>query len=100
MAIAGHYCPRPLNGQPSTRDPAEGCQSGRLGRSRKPLYAQAYREFESHPLRHRFPLRFATRCRFQECRCWRHMPGYGTLGERLPLVMGRETVDALQHQKN
>lgn len=31
--------------------PAERCQSGRLGRSRKPLYVQAYREFESHPLR-------------------------------------------------
>jgi hypothetical protein len=31
---------------------AERCQSGRLGRSRKPLYVQAYRGFESHPLRH------------------------------------------------
>ena len=30
---------------------AEGCRSGRTGRSRKPLYARAYRGFESHPLR-------------------------------------------------
>ena len=30
---------------------AEGCQSGRSGRSRKPLYPQGYRGFESHPLR-------------------------------------------------
>jgi hypothetical protein len=34
------------------RSPAEGCQSGRLGQSRKLLYVQAYRGFESHPLRH------------------------------------------------
>ena len=31
---------------------AERCQSGRLGRSRKPLWVQAHRGFESHPLRH------------------------------------------------
>jgi len=31
---------------------AERCQSGRLGRSRKPLCGQPYRGFESHPLRH------------------------------------------------
>ena len=30
---------------------AEGCRSGRTGRSRKPLYARAYRGFESHSLR-------------------------------------------------
>jgi ChrR Cupin-like domain len=30
----------------------EGCRSGRTGRSRKPLYARAYRGFESHSLRH------------------------------------------------
>ena len=30
---------------------AERCQSGRSGRSRKPLYLHGYREFESHPLR-------------------------------------------------
>ncbi len=30
----------------------ERCQSGRMGRSRKPLTAQAVRGFESHPLRH------------------------------------------------
>ncbi len=29
----------------------ERCQSGRTGRSRKPLYRQLYRGFESHPLR-------------------------------------------------
>jgi hypothetical protein len=29
----------------------ERCRSGRSGRSRKPLCAQAYRGFESHPLR-------------------------------------------------
>ena len=31
--------------------PPERCQSGRLGRSRKPVCVQAYRGFESHPLR-------------------------------------------------
>ena len=31
---------------------AERCQSGRLGRSRKPLCLHGYRGFESHPLRH------------------------------------------------
>lgn len=31
---------------------AERCRSGRSGRSRKPLCVQAYRGFESHPLRH------------------------------------------------
>ena len=31
--------------------PLERCRSGRTGRSRKPLYARAYRGFESHPLR-------------------------------------------------
>ena len=30
----------------------ERCRSGRTGRSRKPLYARAYRGFESLPLRH------------------------------------------------
>ncbi len=34
------------------RRPAEGCRSGRSGRSRKPLYPRGYRGFESHPLRH------------------------------------------------
>ena len=33
------------------RRPAERCRSGRTGRSRKPLYACAYRGFESLPLR-------------------------------------------------
>ncbi len=40
---------------PITRRP-ERCQSGRSGRSRKPLCVQAYRGFESHPLRH-YPIR-------------------------------------------
>jgi hypothetical protein len=35
----------------TTSRPAEGCRSGRTGRSRKPLYARAYRGFESHSLR-------------------------------------------------
>ena len=30
----------------------ERCQSGRMGRSRKPLIVCAIRGFESHPLRH------------------------------------------------
>ena len=30
----------------------ERCQSGRMGRSRKPLTVRAVRGFESHPLRH------------------------------------------------
>src|SRR6185295_20270762 len=30
----------------------ERCQSGRMGRSRKPLTGQPVRGFESHPLRH------------------------------------------------
>ena len=34
----------------------ERCQSGRMGRSRKPLTVHAVRGFESHPLRH-FPSR-------------------------------------------
>src|SRR5665648_390896 len=37
---------------------SERCQSGRLGRSRKPLYARAYRGFESHPLRHELNTRY------------------------------------------
>lgn len=37
---------------PRRRTSAERCRSGRTGRSRKPLCAQAYRGFESHPLRH------------------------------------------------
>lgn len=32
-------------------DMTEGCQSGRLGRSRKPVSPQGFREFESRPLR-------------------------------------------------
>ena len=36
---------------PRRRTSAERCRSGRTGRSRKPLCAQAYRGFESHPLR-------------------------------------------------
>ena len=38
--------------RPKRPEPAERCQSGRSGRSRKPLCVQAYRGFESHPLRH------------------------------------------------
>src|ERR1700760_4327521 len=34
----------------------ERCRSGRSGRSRKPLCVQAYRGFESHPLRHSLPI--------------------------------------------
>ncbi len=34
--------------------PRERCQSGRLGQSRKLLWVQAYRGFESHPLRQTF----------------------------------------------
>ena len=30
----------------------ERCQSGRLGRSRKPLWSSALRGFEDNPLRH------------------------------------------------
>jgi hypothetical protein len=37
-------------------DLKERCRSGRSGRSRKPLCAQAYRGFESHPLRQRLAL--------------------------------------------
>ena len=32
--------------------PTESCQSGRMGRSRKPLWVSAHRGFESHALRH------------------------------------------------
>ena len=32
--------------------PAEGCQSGRMGRPRKPLWPPGHRGFESHTLRH------------------------------------------------
>jgi hypothetical protein len=35
----------------------EECQSGRMGRSRKPLCVNAYRGFESHLLRHLFSSR-------------------------------------------
>ena len=31
----------------------EGCESGRIGRSRKPLCPRGHRGFESHSLRHR-----------------------------------------------
>ena len=46
--------PRPRLSLPAltTRCLAERCQSGRSGRSRKPLYLHGYRGFESHPLRH------------------------------------------------
>ena len=36
---------------PISRATTERCQSGRLGRSRKPLCLHGYRGFESHPLR-------------------------------------------------
>src|SRR5258706_11386612 len=35
----------------------ERCQSGRMGRSRKPLTGQPVRGFESHPLRHSLSFR-------------------------------------------
>ncbi len=41
----------------SAHDPAEGCRSGRTGRSRKPLCLCGHRGFESHPLRHRHAAR-------------------------------------------
>ena len=44
-----------VRGPPSGPRPgAEGCRSGRTGRSRKPLYPCGYRGFESHPLRQSF----------------------------------------------
>ena len=39
-----------------SRSQTEGCRSGRTGRSRIPLYACAYRGFESHPLRQIFDM--------------------------------------------
>jgi hypothetical protein len=44
----------PRQNRPPISGAPERCQSGRSGRSRKPLCVQAYRGFESHPLRH-FP---------------------------------------------
>ena len=54
------YGPRPganLPRRPNARRTrqTEGCQSGRSGRSRKPLSVQAFRGFESHPLRQSLP---------------------------------------------
>ena len=48
----GHPALRVLR-QPTRRiaSPAEGCESGRIGRSRKPLCPFGYRGFESHSLR-------------------------------------------------
>ena len=46
--------------------PAERCQSGRSGRSRKPLYLHGYREFESHPLRQVLRI---THCAFGRLEC-------------------------------
>jgi hypothetical protein len=47
------YIPRsPTQANSLASTPAERCRSGRTGRSRKPLCAQAYRGFESLPLRH------------------------------------------------
>ena len=45
----GCRCPDQTLDKPRPRQ--EGCRSGRTGRSRKPLYARAYRGFESHSLR-------------------------------------------------
>lgn len=42
----------PRENRPPISVARERCQSGRSGRSRKPLCVQAYRGFESHPLRH------------------------------------------------
>src|SRR4029079_1963570 len=44
-----HRCPG--GNRPPISVARERCQSGRSGRSRKPLCVQAYRGFESHPLR-------------------------------------------------
>ena len=35
--------------------PAEGCQSGRMGRPRKPLWPPGHHGFESHTFRHQVP---------------------------------------------
>lgn len=48
-AMVRPACPRAPWTAPQAR--LERCRSGRTGRSRKPLYARAYRGFESHPLR-------------------------------------------------
>jgi len=48
------YNPR-LRSRPRPDGAAERCQSGRSGRSRKPLCLRGYRGFESHPLRQRAP---------------------------------------------
>ncbi len=47
------YIPRsPTQANSLASTPAERCRSGRTGRSRKPLCAQAYRGFVIPPLRH------------------------------------------------
>jgi hypothetical protein len=48
-----HSCLRvPRRPSNTPTPPAEGCRSGRTGRSRKPLWVQAHRGFESLSLRH------------------------------------------------
>ena len=42
-------------GEPRLPCEAEGCRSGRTGRSRKPLWPSGHRGFKSHTLRHRNP---------------------------------------------
>src|SRR5579871_4116615 len=44
-----------VSATPRSRTPAEGWQSGRMRRSRKPLSVQADRRFKSSPLRSSFP---------------------------------------------
>ena len=51
LRVAKRHESLPLRHCPSGPN-TERCQSGRMGRSRKPLTVHAVRGFESHPLRH------------------------------------------------
>src|SRR5579859_6085122 len=51
----------------------ERCQSGRLGRSRKPVWTQVHRGFES------LPLRFSGACCFPQAHLFYALPSIGLL---------------------
>jgi hypothetical protein len=76
------YCMRALT---------ERCRSGRSGRSRKPLYPQGYRGFESHPLRQtHLPVRPNTSqsYRYSNHLCLIGIPPYPHVSRGIPRKVG------------
>jgi hypothetical protein len=86
----------PRRNRPPISGPPERCQSGRSGRSRKPLCVQAYRGFESHPLRHFMPknqvtARFLRRRPFSTRHLTHHLALAGAFLRGPPVACRRST---------